>query len=76
MQLTTSAAPQHYRLIDPVNDLAVAVVNIAEPGQPERLAARLVPADDATRFTTARAANNAWAAYVGPQHLELVRVDA
>lgn len=71
------AVPQHYRLTDPVSRLAVRLQEVsAEPGEPPRIVPRLVPAECATRFVTAQAANNAWALYLGPQHLELERVDA
>jgi len=74
--MVTPPVPQHYRITDPVSGLCIRLNEITEPGQPERLVGKLVPAEQATRFTSARAANNAWAAYLGPQHLELVRVDA
>jgi hypothetical protein len=68
--------PQHYRITDPHTGLCIRLHNAAAPGEPEHIVTRLVPLTDCTRFTTHRAARNAFAAHIGVAVLEIERVDA
>lgn len=76
MQTPTAPAPQHYRITDPVTGLCIRLDDVAVPGEPEQIVPRLVPVGHCTRFTTHRAARNAFAEHIGVAVLEIERVDA
>lgn len=70
------AVTPHYRIADPVSGLCIRLDEIREPGQPPRIVTDLVPAPDASRFTSYRSARDAFARHIGVAVLEIERVDA